>query len=987
MLALVIAAKITNLTPIPLTESAGGFSITIGDSQPIIPPNSGGLGIEVEGIAVAQEPGQTLSVEGAQVAAGGSGGYSITVSCAAPHGNASFESLNVTGLPSGVTASVALNSGRGASTITLTVAADATPGLYTYSLIAVIYDMSSDNVHWYDTAYITLDAFLTIGPAWPPPQVLTSNGTITLTTDAYAFSINQGDSIDIGIYEETPTGDGYTGQFFLSEQSPESIIGTTPRFQNLWCAFPNKNLAKVSSGDAATPTLVTTATLVTTLTTPPGVYAFTIADGVPTLNPDYMTLLQTGTPTNTGKFSLYLGSTPVVEGNPPYIFCHVFIAGIGGWFDWVTLGISAPPGVTVSTADVNPSKGGWGLQITPDANLPPGTYPINLTGTNGGDNATLQLTLTIVDTSSPFNGINSATIHVQVMDVGGEQAIVPSSLPSGTMTYARSVSRRAQTGLVATSHQGRLVFRALVMPTNRRTPPQVAARARHMSITNAQALQNDTILEAWSLAAAEFPGHDQIPSDYIDGVAAMTAYLPMTPAQFQYLCQSTQMVFNTPPTTLPAPVEPPYALAPGAQVPWFPQAESMRANAVYNDLYECIGFTLSYTYLPYGTIFGGYNTYDQAPRAWIISATSASGSSVSSKSGSGFSVLGYYIGWPTPAQLLEDWKAVYGDLPAKGTIYFSIRPADPFVGVTGMLMTSRCGYNNGTLAGVLLPSSGATYDTEPQAWFGPTAISILPANAPPSIGYEQAGKAIIPPGGANDVQFFIQGLAALGGGGWTAGAPYAGTLKCIGKIASVNLANKTSGVNQTGQPIPPITITFNPDTVIVPSGQTAPVATTATITMPADAPTGTWLFHLEATDGKQSLSQKILVESSAGAPSASGLALTPMVCAVAIVSGTDRIIDFTLSNPNSAAQILEIFFPATMVYYGLSGPIGSITFTETIGPNPITVPGGTPSAPGTVAFRLTIHPTGTITTGRNFNLLLTATNPYITLAVLLNLTT
>ena len=755
----------------------------------------------------------------------------------------------------------------------MTPTAPLSPGFYRFALSSVqggetvtlpmVYAVYGGNIQ---SNPINLQAQITIGPAWPPPQVLTTGGTVTLTTDDYAFSINQGDSITIEIYESGFTAWSGYGPLIASEQSPESIDGNTPQFQNLWFSFPANSTINTYTPDGSNPILIDTATLNTTLTTPPGVYAFTIYD-------------------------------------------HNY-------------------------------------------------------------------------TPTP-----SATIYVQVMDVGGEQATAPSALLSGTMTNPLSVSRRAQTGLVATSHQGRQVFRALAIPTNRRTPPQTYARARHVSITAAQALQTDTILEAWSLAAAEFPGHDLIPADVFDGVTAMTTYLPMTPAQFQYLCQSTQLAFNNSVTTLPAPVAPPYALAPGEQIAWYPQAESMRANAVYSAVYGCVGFVLAYTYLPTGSYFGGYASSSQAPNGWIISATSASASSVSSKSGSGFAVLGYYVGYPTPAQILADWIAVYGDLPDKGTIYFSVRPADPFVGVTGMEMTSRCSYENSTLAGAIIPPDPSIYFDISTIWVGPKVTSDLPANQLPSVGYEQAGAAIIPPGGANDVQLFFQGVSAFGGNGWTAGAPYAGTLTCEGVIASVNAANRTSGVTQTKQPTPPITITFDTDTLDIPSGDTLPRSTTATISIPADTPAGTWLFHLKGTDGKQTLTQKLLVECNPAAPSASGLTLTPMASAVPIVSGTDRTINFTLSNPNSAPQTLEIFFPANLIYYGGSGPIGSINFSISPSTNPVTVPAGTPSAPGTVTFTLTIHPTGTITTGKNFNLLVTATNPYITLAALLDFST
>ena len=845
---------------------------------------------------------------------------------------------------------------------------------------------------------INLQAQITIGPAWPPPQVLTTDGTVTLTTDDYAYSINQGDTIDIGIYAEGFTA--FTGywNFFLSEQSPESIIGTTPRFQNLWCVFPSNNKPESYSPTPGTPTLVTTATLVTTLTTPPGVYAFTLADGVPTGHLLQTSLVNSGNPTSSGAFTLAISEitppTPSV-GGATFLLT---ITGLNGFNSPCTLGFIDLYDGTLISFYSNPAFPTLTAAIIPNSNLAPGTYTytiqaaqgnvqFNGTEVTGDHNATIHITVTITATTSQFEGFNSATINVQVMDVGGEQAVVttgtsPSSsasggaLLSGTIKNSLSSSRRAQTGLVATSHQGRQVFRALAIPTNRRTPPQTYARARHVSITAAQALQTDTILEAWSLAAAEFPGHDLIPADVLAGVTAMTTYLPMTPAQFQYLCQSTQLTFNNPVTTLPAPVAPPYALAPGEQIAWFPQAESMSANATYNATYECIGFTLAYTYLPTGTYFGGYASSSQAPNGWIISATSASASSVSSKSGSGFSVLGYYVGWPTPAQILADWVAVYGNLPDKGTIYFSVRPADPFVGVTGMEMTSRCSYENGTLAGAIIPPDPSIYIDITTIWVGPKVTSDLPA-----------GAAIIPPGGANDVQLFFQGVSAFGGNGWTAGAPYAGTLTCEGVIASVNAANSTSGVTQTTQPTPPITVTFNPPTVTIPNGDTTPVATTATFHLPAGTPSGTWLFHLKGTDGKQTLTQKILVECNAGAPSASGLALTPMASAVPIVSGTDRTINFTLSNPNSAPQTLEIFFPANLIYYGGSGPIGSINFSISPSTNPVTVPAGTTGTPGTVTFTLTIHPTGTITTGKNFNLLVTATNPYITLAALLDFST
>ena len=232
---------------------------------------------------------------------------------------------------------------------------------------------------------------------------------------------------------------------------------------------------------------------------------------------------------------------------------------------------------------------------------------------------------------------------------------------------------------------------------------------------------------------------------------------------------------------------------------------------------------------------------------WIISATSASASSVSAKSGSGFTVLGYYIGWPTPAQLLADWIAVYGDLPDKGTIYFSVRPADPVNGVTGMEMTERVSFENGTLEGAIIPPAGATYFSGSPYWFGPFLSKALTYTG-----------IVANMGDGGEIMIEYQGNPAPGGGGWTSGDPYSGTLSFVAKIASESAFTKELLGYYALMPSPPITFTFSPTQLVIPSGSTTPVSVVATCHIPADTVAGVWLFRLEATDGKQVVS--ILVE-------------------------------------------------------------------------------------------------------------------------------
>ena len=349
-------------------------------------------------------------------------------------------------------------------TVRLTPIAPLSPGFYRFALSSVqggetvtlpmVYAVYGGNIQ---SNPINLQAQITIGPAWPPPQVLTTDGTVTLTTDDYAYSINQGDTIDIGIYAEGFTA--FTGywNFFLSEQSPESIIGTTPRFQNLWCVFPSNNKPESYSPTPGTPTLITTATLVTTLTTPPGVYAFTLADGVPTGHLLQTSLVNSGNPTSSGAFTLAISEitppTPSV-GGATFLLT---ITGLNGFNSPCTLGFIDLYDGTLISFYSNPAFPTLTAAIIPNSNLAPGTYTytiqaaqgnvqFNGTEVTGDHNATIHITVTITATTSQFEGFNSATINVQVMDVGGEQAVVTTGTsPSPSASEGHYVSGTIKT--------------------------------------------------------------------------------------------------------------------------------------------------------------------------------------------------------------------------------------------------------------------------------------------------------------------------------------------------------------------------------------------------------------------------------------------------------------------------------------------------------------------------------------------------------------
>ena len=133
------------LTPIALSDTAEGYQLAMADSQPIIPPNTGGTGVEINGVAIAQIPNQNIQFDGVLTVTGGGNGYAVTVTAEGPNSGATFASLTVTGLPAGVTASVALNTAPAASTVTFQVTADAVPGTYSYTLTASIENRAGVN--------------------------------------------------------------------------------------------------------------------------------------------------------------------------------------------------------------------------------------------------------------------------------------------------------------------------------------------------------------------------------------------------------------------------------------------------------------------------------------------------------------------------------------------------------------------------------------------------------------------------------------------------------------------------------------------------------------------------------------------------------------------------------------------------------------------------------------------------------------------------
>ena len=948
------------LTPIALSDTAEGYQLAMADSQPIIPPNTGGSGVEINGVAVAQIPNQNIQFDGVLTVTGGGNGYAVTVTAEGPNSGATFASLTATGLPAGVTASVALNTAPAASTVTFLVTADAVPGTYSYTLTAVIENRAGVNggltpavpltvtpifagvgsanpsepwglvafpyvygtggieavaLIYYESytgdtdggvtltvaasdpgitatmapgtlgtgqpppgisyvtnlqcsvlvndsvasgtysvtfngtkngltqtlvmplivqaaipnpGTVTLNPQITVGPAWPPPQVLTPGAGVNLTTDAYAYSITAGDSVDIMIYETGFSAWTGYGPLIASEQAPEIINGKTQDFGTLWFSFPANATSNTYTPNGSTPVKIDTAKLTTTLLTPPGLYAFTIYDHNYTPNP-------------------------------------------------------------------------------------------------------------------------GATIYVQVLSPGSQAATSTGTSLSGTLALPASAPAGSRSGVIAHPWRGIQVLRAKTMPVNPRSPAQSRARAGH--INRVAAIQANTVTQAdaWAAAANQFPGQNLKPAGVFDGVNAETNYLKMTPAQFQYMCQSTQQSFGQPVTLTPTVGIGTWSLGPGQTSPWFPQGESLSTAVAYDLSYQVTGFALGYTFLPTGEYFGGYGTQAPAPSSWIIAATSASAGSVASKSGSGFTVLGYFTYPVTPSEILSAWEAVYGDLPASGTIYFSIRPADPYSGVTGMAVIEGLSYKAGSILGSTNMSGTGTPASAPEAWFGP----YLGIFSSPTGGSAAAGSSF-------EMTMYLKGEPDPNTPRYAYGGPYAGTITFDAELASVKSASATQGVTQTAMPNPPITFTFTPDTITIPSGSTTPVPVTFTCNLPAGTPTGTWLFKLKATDAHQTVEKKVLVACGPTITAYNGMMLTPGVSLLTIAPGSNQTVTYTVTNYGTQAQMCQVVLGGIAAFGW--GSLGGVTVNPSgyAAGSYINVPGASGSTPGTASFTATLAVPSTV---------------------------
>jgi hypothetical protein len=279
--------------------------------------------------------------------------------------------------------------------------------------------------------------------------------------------------------------------------------------------------------------------------------------------------------------------------------------------------------------------------------------------------------------------------------------------------------------------------------------------------------------------------------------------------------------------------------------PFYNLPKNLYASCQYDLDLNAIGFTLTYSVndpanpVLRSWIFssGGWLSYPPAPlpNQWMISASAAYTDYYAPPQIADWvvltyngqvadNVLGSHVEWPADAvDFLTAWEAVYGTLPEAGNIKVQVQPIHPVSGTAGPALSCTVAWTNGTLR---------SFDRN--TWNG----SLFALGGTPS------GISVTAPGSGTDT-FTVQGMPVDPLGVPPLTQPYAGS------ISFKAVARKTLPAYSYEPPYPwpaGVTLTFDPPTVTIASGDTSPHTVTITATAVGGAAAFNAEIAIEATD-------------------------------------------------------------------------------------------------------------------------------------------
>jgi hypothetical protein len=252
--------------------------------------------------------------------------------------------------------------------------------------------------------------------------------------------------------------------------------------------------------------------------------------------------------------------------------------------------------------------------------------------------------------------------------------------------------------------------------------------------------------------------------------------------------------------------------------PSFAFPNSLSSGTVYDSDKNPTGFILSYTWAE-SYDYPMYRDGVALPGIWQVTASACYALGASAPAASKWSPI-LYTGpnLPSPPVVLAAWEALYGDLPASGSIKFQLKYIDPESGASGPALSCAATWEAGTLRGF-----------SRSAWDGPVYSWHLYPDT----------TTVTAPGTATTT------AAVYGSNG------YAGTIKFAiagGSVIPTGYASKKKAMS------PGLSGTVSPAEITIPAGDTSFHTVTITMTAANGADAFSGNVNLTSTDGEISSS-------------------------------------------------------------------------------------------------------------------------------------
>jgi hypothetical protein len=435
--------------------------------------------------------------------------------------------------------------------------------------------------------------------------------------------------------------------------------------------------------------------------------------------------------------------------------------------------------------------------------------------------------------------------------------------------------------------------------------------------------------QAWAMLAATYFGIMQGPL-VANGVLLMRYLVGCSsPDAFSQMCQVNRASMGL--TPLPAPTLDLSGAYPviANPVPFFAYPSKLSCSIYYDAGLNVIGIYCDYTWVedfPYPLFVG----LDAIPGVWQVLASASYKSGTAAPAAKDWKPILFYGPYlPTPSMVLTAWKAVYGSLPAAGSIKFQLQYIHAETGASGPPLSATAIWATGTLKGFYRAG-----------WTGPIyAFDVLP------------GDIVVTAPGSSSTTFILVGHAG-----------YSGTITF--KVAKG--AESSLRLSTWSNALPPgVTFTFSPASVTFSGSYTDTQVVTVTAAAASGAQYYDGSISVSCTDGISTLSSPLalLVQGAVAYPPEPGsLTMDPSQASPTLPSPGSVSITFTVQN--TLAGDMPVTMSAAVVGYywppgfDLATPPVTLTFDKV----DFVIAAGSYASPTAVTVVMTAAAVASVTT-------------------------